>query len=147
MRVTDLEMVVLRAEIAGEDEVARRAARDQLAASGQLAGLESLQYAAFVIAVRRKFAAGWTSAEVIRYVAQVRGLLSERPDLLDPQAAETEIRRALGDNTAAPAQPGVVATAQMILLSALTASLRLDDQGVLALLAEARMVADRMIAG
>ena len=72
---------MLRAHITGEDEEAQRAFGQQLAATGDVSGLAVLVTAAFVTAARRKFAAGWNRAAVIRYVGRVRALLSERPGL------------------------------------------------------------------
>lgn len=143
--VTDLEMVILRAEIAGEDEVARQAARDQTATTGQLTGLVTLVHAAFVIAATSYFAPRWTRAGVIKYVAQLRVLLAERPNLLDPVAGETELRRALGETLPPVPQAGTVATTQLVLLDALIASLGLDEAEVDGLLDEARNAADRTL--
>lgn len=83
MTVTGLEMAMLRAHIAGEDEEAQRAFGQQLAATVNVSGLAVLVHAALVIAARRKFAARWNRTAVIRYVGRVRALLSERPGLLD----------------------------------------------------------------
>ena len=83
MPVADLEMVMLRAHINGQDEEARRAFSQQLNTSGDVSGLAALVHAALVIAARRKFAPQGTSADVIRYVGRVRGLLSERREEAD----------------------------------------------------------------
>jgi hypothetical protein len=145
MGVTDLEMVMLRAQILGEDEAAQRAFQEQLALSGDVSGLAVLVYAAFMIAARRKFAPEWTRSEVIRYVARVRALLSEQPGLLDPVVAEDELRNALGEEVTVTHEVGAVAAARLCLLHALVASLDLDDPAVGNLLGQARDVADRML--
>lgn len=145
MTVTELEIVMLRAHIAGDDEEAQRAFGQQLAASGDVSGLAVLVQAAFVIAARRKFAAGWTGATVIRYVGRVRALLSERPGLLDPRVAEDELTSALGGRAPASHEAGTVAAARLFLLDALIASLHLDDQAIDDLLGEARDSANRML--
>src|SRR5258707_15189196 len=88
MGVTSLEMAMVRANLRGEDEEAQRLFQEQLAATGEANGMAVLTYAAFVIAARRKFAPRYTRAEVIRYVAQVRALFSERPWLLDALTGE-----------------------------------------------------------
>jgi hypothetical protein len=147
MTVTGLEMTMLRAHIAGEDEEAQRAFGQQLAASGDVSGLAVLVQAAFVIAARRKFAAGWTRAAVIRYVGRVRAMLSERPRLLDPQVAEDELASALGGQAPAAHEARAVAAARLFLFDALIASLDLDDEAIDGLLGEARHSADRMLAG
>lgn len=145
MRVTDLEMAVLQAQITGSDEEADRAFNEQLAVSGELSGLAVLVHAAFVIAARRKFAPQWRRAEVIRFVANVRTLLCERPGLLDPLTAEDELRSALGESVTATHEVGAVAAARLTLLLALVASLDLDDKAVADLLRQARDAADQLL--
>lgn len=146
MGVTSFEMAVVRATLRGEDEKAQRLFREQLAATGEANGMAVLIYAAFLIAARRKFAPRYTRGEVIRYVAQVRALFSEKPWLLDPLTGGDELRAALGEQVTATHDVGAVALARFSLLHALTASLNLDDQGVGALLDQARELADRMLA-
>ena len=146
MSVTDLEVFMLRAHIAGEDEEAQRAFSRQAATSDDMSGLAWLVHAAFVIAARRQFAPTWNKGQVIRYVGQVRALLSERPGLLDPRVAEDELASALGGQAPASHEIGAVATARLFLLDTLIASLDLDDDGINALLSEARKAADQMLA-
>lgn len=147
MTVTELEMAMLRAHIAGEDEEAQRLFGQQLAASGEANGLAVLVTAAFVIAARRKFAAGWNRAAVIRYVGRVRALLSERPGLLDPKVTEDELASALAGQAPAAHEVGAVALARLFLLDTLIASLHLDDEAIDDLLGEARESADRILTG
>jgi hypothetical protein len=145
MTVTGLEMTMLRAHIAGDDEEAQRAFGQQLAASGDVSGLAVLVTAAFVIAARRKFAPVWNRAKVIRYVGRVRALISEQPGLLDPRVAEDELTSALAGKAPASHEAGAVAAARLFLLDALIASLNLDDQAIDGLLGEARYAADQML--
>jgi hypothetical protein len=93
-------------------------------------GLAPLVHATFVIAARRTFALTWTRAAVILYVAEVRAALSECPGLIDPRAAEHELRRALGDLATPGGSPSSAATAQLILLKSMTVSLQLDRAGI-----------------
>jgi hypothetical protein len=146
MPVTDLEMVMLHAHLAGEDEEAQRAFDQQVMTSGDLSGLAWLVRAAFVIAARQKFAAGWNQAGVIRYVGRVRALLSERPGLLDPRVAEDELASALSGQAPGAHEVGAMAAARLFLLDALIASLNLDAEAIDDLLGEARDSADRMLA-
>jgi hypothetical protein len=93
-------------------------------------GLAPLVHAAFVIAARRMFAPGWTRAAVVRYVAETRKALSERPGLVDPRVAEHELRRALGGEVTSAGSWSSVATAQLIVLKSMTVSLQLDEDGL-----------------
>jgi hypothetical protein len=145
MGVTGREMAMVRANLRGEDEEAQRLFQEQLAATGDASGMAVLTHAALLIAARREFAPRYTRAELIRYVAQVRALLSEKPWLLDPMTGEDELRAALGEQVTATHEAGAVALARLSLLHALIASLNLDDQGVGALLDQARELADRML--
>src|ERR1700678_64810 len=116
MTVTELEIAMLRAHIAGEDEESQRLFGQQPAVTGGAGGLAVLVTASFVIAARRKFATGWNRAAVIRYVGRVRALLSERPGLLDPRVAEDELTSALGGHAPAAHEVGAVALARLFLL-------------------------------
>jgi hypothetical protein len=146
MPVTDHQMVLLMAYLAGEEEVAQRV-RTELAASGTAEGFAELVYAAFVIAARRRFSPAWTRSGVIRFVAEVRALLSEQPDVLDPLAAEHQLRSALGEKMTSYPAAEDRARAQVILLDALVQSADLDDAGLHELLDEARQLAGQMLAG
>jgi hypothetical protein len=138
-------MVWLRATLAGEMEVVERV-NAQATGAAQAAGLGALVYAAFGIAARRKFAPVWTHAEVIRFVGQVRALLVERRDVLDPVAAEQQLRSALGEQVAADSGIEAKAHAQLILLDAIVQALELDDAVVADLLNQARETADQFLA-
>jgi hypothetical protein len=145
MRVNDLHMVMLRAHIAGENRVVR-AARDDLPAGEGSEALALLLQAAFAIAAHRRFSPRWTRAEVIRFVADTRALLLEKPDLLDPVAGEEQIRHVLGDDVAITAGTGPATMAQLILLDALIRSLELAPAAIDDLLDEARQQANRTLA-
>ena len=144
MSVTDEQMVWLRAYLSGDLEEARRV-NAQATAPGAAAGLGALVHAAFVLAARRKFAPRWTRAEVIQFVARVRGLLSEGPDVLDPAVAEQELRSAHGEKLTSRTDVRSRGRAQFILLNALVQSLDLDDAEVAGLLDQARGLADSLL--
>jgi hypothetical protein len=93
-------------------------------------GFAPLVHTAFVIAARRMFAPQWTRAAVVRYVAETRKALSERPGLVDPRVAEHELRRALGGEATSADSWSSVATAQLIVLKSMTVSLQLDEDGL-----------------
>jgi hypothetical protein len=96
-------------------------------------GFAPLVHAAFVIAARRMFAPQWTRAAVVRYVADTRKALSERPGLVDPRVAEHELCRALGGEVTSvddSRSSVATATAQLIVLKSMTVSLRLDEDGL-----------------
>ena len=137
MTVSDIHMLLLRAYLDGEDEVASKA-REQLAGPNAMDGLAELVHAAFVVAAQRKFSPTWSSAQIIRFVAYVRSFLSDRLELLDPLAGELELRRALGEPIPTPPVIGARAAALLILLDAMVQSLGLDDEAIWDLLHQAR---------
>jgi hypothetical protein len=137
MTVSDLHMVYLRAQVAGEEAVMRRVLSEITEPRG-MDGLLPLAYQAFVLTVRKKFGPRFTHAEVIRFVAHVRAILSERPELVDPVAAESEILRALGQDV--PASPDATArsAAHLAVLDVLVHDMDLEDEAVTGLLNQAR---------
>ena len=146
MPVTDKQMVLLMAHLAGEEQIAGRV-KAELIASGTADGFAELVHAAFVIAARQRFSPVWTRADVIRFVAEVRVLASAQPDLLDPLAAEYQLRSALGEEMASYPDQEASARAQVILLDVLVQSADLGDAGITNLLDQARGVANGMLAG
>lgn len=116
---------------------------DQLRIPGGMDPVAPLLYSAFVIAVRKAFAPEFTRGEVVRLVSNVRVLLGEMRDAVDPVAAETEIRRALGENIPAFPDANASAAAQMTVLGYLVRDLGLDGSALSDLLAQARSAADR----
>src|SRR6266516_2652175 len=148
MAVTDEQVAALRAYLyLRSDQEADKAEQlfKQLARSGAVEGIGELLYAAFTVAARRKFSPTWTLADIVRFVAQVRAQASDEPSLLDPAAAEHQLRTALGAKL--PGYPAEEARAQtqLVLLPALADSLGLDQAGLDGLLAEARPLADQLI--
>jgi hypothetical protein len=81
-------------------------------------------------AAQRNFSPTWSNAQIIRFVAHVRELLSDRAELLDPLAGELELRRVLGEPIPASPNIGARAAAQLILLDAMIQSLSLDDAAI-----------------
>ena len=146
MRVDDRHVVWLRAQIAGQEPIMRRAA-GELTGPHDLEPLDPFIYHVFVLAVRSAFGAEFTRSQVIKVVADTRVMLSPRTGLVDPIAAESEVRRALGDR--APLFPDAKArtVAQMAILDYLVRERGLDDDEIFALLCQGRQAADRTTAG
>jgi hypothetical protein len=148
MTVTDEQVAALRAYLGvttdAEDEETQELIQ-RLSRPGAGGSVPELVYAAFVIAARRKFFPAWTRSDVIRFVAQIRALLSEQPDLLDPTAAEHQLRSALGETLTSYPDAEAGARAQVILLDAVDQCEELDDAGITELLNQARTMADQLI--
>jgi hypothetical protein len=141
MKVDDQHVAYLRAQIAGDAGIMEYV-MGQMTAPGAMDGLVPLVDEAFVLAVRKWFGPYFTHGQVIRLVAQVRGLLSEQPAIIDPAVAESEIRRALGENLPMFPDARVRAPAQMAVFDLLVRELELDEAEIWALLREAREAAD-----
>jgi hypothetical protein len=136
--VTDTQLATLRACL--DETAASGNPRDQID-SWELDGFGYLVYAAVVIVVQRRFGPTWTTADVVRYVGNVRSHGPDSDDI-DPLAAESLIRQALGDDI----RPGNAdASTRAILLSCLVADEDLDSSGLDDLLVRARMLADEWL--
>jgi hypothetical protein len=124
-----------------------RKAAGELTGPHDMAPLAPLIYHVFVLAVRSAFGTEFTRSQVIQVVAGTRAMLSPRTGLVDPIAAESEIRRALGDP--APLFPDAKArtAAQMAILDYLVRDRGLDDDEIFALLHQGRQAANRTMAG
>ena len=146
--VTDEQVAALRASLSVGSAAEATGAEQQLiqlTRPDAAEGFGHLLYTAFVTAARRKFSAGWTRADLIRFVADVRAHVCMDPNDLDPAAAEHQLRTALGERI--PHYPAEEdrARAQVILLTALAHDLTGPELD--ALLAEARTLADQVING
>lgn len=135
--IDDMHMFLLRAHLDGDQDAVRRA-HESLTGPHAMDALGALVHQAFVIAARRTFAPAYNRGQLIQYAASLRAALSERPELLDPVAAELELRRALGEDVPASPDTGARATAQLILLTALARDLELGDDATWDLLLRAR---------
>jgi hypothetical protein len=144
MRVTDEQLALMQAWLTGTAQLAEPLPA-KVTEPDVAAGLDVLNFAAFVIATRREFAPTWTRSKVIRFTAEVRGALGDRWDLLDPVIAEEQLRNALGEPISGTPDPAKQTQAQLILLSALVAKADLDETAIAALLSQAREMADQIL--
>jgi non-ribosomal peptide synthetase component F len=144
--VTDDQVAALRAYLrARTDSEASDAERRFLTLSrtGRLDEVGALVYGAFAAAARRRFSPAWTSADVVRFVAEFRGSSAEAAELLSPSPAENQLRGVLGEKQYVLPSEEARARAQFLLLAALTVTL--DPQELGQVLAEGRGLADSLI--
>lgn len=140
MNVTSTHGAALRALLAGDDLTLDRLTSD--ATTEDETVLAALAMAAFRDAARRRFTAGWTSADVIRYVARVR--TNEAVGDLSPSLAETLLKAALSEDKPyqAPDDDDAAYT-QMVLLRAISAGLSEQERDHL--IEESRHQAGRLL--
>jgi hypothetical protein len=146
MAVTDDQVAALRAWLrAGTDAGASDAERRFLTLSrtGRLDEVGALVYGAFAAAARRRFSPTWTSADIVRFVADFRVSSAEAAELLSPSAAENQLRGVLGDKQAIVPPEEDRARAQFLLLAALTVTL--DPRELDTVLTQGRALADSLI--
>lgn len=144
MAVSDQQVAILRAYLAQDaDEAARLNA--QLAQPGDWDGYGEFVWAAFVLAVRRRFAPVWTVPQVVRYVAAVRARRDRDEDDFDPRIAEILMRRALDDNVPADLDEVSRGRAQVFLLGELIADEQLGNAELDKFLAQVRTLADNWL--
>jgi hypothetical protein len=144
MAITTEHLGALRTYLTLDPEAVERSQQAILDA-GRSDGFSVLLYAALVTATRRRFGSGWDRADIVRYVADIRTRGLEEAEI-DPVAAETILRRALGVNVASIVDEASKASAQVLLLTELIADSDLDEIALSAFLAEARQLADRWLA-
>lgn len=146
MAITDDQVAALRAYLSADTDAQAGDAERQFLMLSRTGGLEevgALVYGAFAAAVRRRFSPAWTSADIVRFVADFRSSSAEAADLLSPSAAENQLRGVLGEKqTTRPAEEER-ARAQFLLLAALAAAL--DAEELNEVLAEGRTLADWLI--
>jgi hypothetical protein len=138
--ITAGHIAALRAALAGDGSAFERLADQSGSAYSQ--DLPYLMAMAFVAAVRRRFPDGWSVADVIKFVGQVRGGDGGH-SALSPTLAEQLILSALR-NAPLRGQPDETAGAytQFVLLQELISDL--DDEQLSMLLAQARDDAERI---
>lgn len=144
--VADEQVAVLRTYLSARtnaryDEAVRMLGT--LTDSGRLVGFAELVYGTFAAAARRRFSPTWTSADIVRFVADFRSSSSEAARLISPSAAENQLRGVLGDIAAVRPPEEARARAQLLLLAALSASMDADELD--GALAEGRVLADRLL--
>lgn len=145
MAVTDEAVAALRAYLtARTDEESMDAERGFLTLSRthHLDVIGTLVYGAFAAAARRAFAPVWTSADIVRFVADFRSSSVEAAALLGASAAENQLRGVLGELQATYPPEEQRARAQFLLLAALTATL--NRQELDEVLAQGRTLADSL---
>jgi hypothetical protein len=147
MAVTDDQVAALRTYLsartdAGADDAERRFLT--LARTSGLDGVEVLVYGSFAAAARRRFSPTWTSADLIRFVADFRSSSPEAAGLVSASAAENQLRRVLGERLTARPDEETRGRAQLILLAALTVDFAPHELD--GLLSEGRTLADSLAA-
>jgi hypothetical protein len=110
----------------------------------RIEGLGELLLAAFTVAARRRFSPTWSPAEIVRFVAGVRGRSDEMAALLRPSAAERQLRLALGQKVTPGPDMEARGRAQMLLLGVLTSGYTPHE--LAAMLSESRALAEEAIA-
>jgi hypothetical protein len=143
MTVTDEQVAVLRAHLAGDVDGYRRL-WEQLDREAAKIGYPSLIAAAFFKAVDLHFRQGQTTnADVVEFVANVRARFDETGADVNPQAAEAMILTVLGAETKTDFDDGTVADAQLTVLTAIILDEQMADEELDAFLSEARELANQ----
>lgn len=143
MAVTDEQMAVLRAHLAGDFAEYRRL-WDQLDREAAKTGYPSLIAAAFFKAVDQRFDKDHTDvADVVEFVANVRARFDETGEGVNPRAAEAMILTVLGRDADSDFDDGDVIEAQLTVLTALILDEELTNSELDKFMADARKVAEQ----
>lgn len=144
MQVTDGQLAVLRAHLAGDVDEFDRLIDDE-ASSG--VGWNVLISAALFKAARSRFHTP-DRPEIMRFTAEMRGRLDPRAEHVDPVAAERVLMALVDDHPddePSDIDDKTMGTVQMTLLTALVDDAQMDDDALDAFLADARTLADEWI--
>ena len=144
MAITEDQVEALRTYLSARTDTEATDAERRfltLSRTGRLDEVGTLVYGAFAAAARRRFSPTWTSAEIVRFVADFRASSTEAAGLLNPSAAENQLRDVLGDKQAFRPAEEARARAQFLLLAVTLSPDELDE-----VLAAGRALADSAIA-
>jgi hypothetical protein len=144
--VTAGYVAALRAFLTGDEDTFGRLSADlQARDGGEYSGdvYSALTGMALFLAARRRFPDGYTNADVVRLVGQVRARFANSADDIDPRVAERVLLGVLGNAAAAPIPgPAAVAVVVPAILSVLLEQEGISGDGLDGFLAEARPLAD-----
>lgn len=144
MAVTDEQVATLRAYLAGDFEEHDRlhAKLDRVAAR---TGYSALISAAFVLAVEHRFAERGATAEMVKFVSDLRARSQGLAEDIDQRVAERLILAVYTDEEIDDLDGEERIFTQFLLLVALVLDRKLDDFGLDAFLGQARALADEWI--
>ncbi len=108
-------------------------------------GCTALVTAAFIEAVERRFGTSYQAADIVTFVASIRGRSDRLARALDPDVAERVIHVVLEDAPVDDLSGDAVIGAQLLLLAGLIADARLDDEGLDKFLTVAMKLADQLM--
>lgn len=146
MKVDDRHVAWMRAMLDGRIDEVRRIG-DELKAAGAVDPFIPYLHYAFFVAIRKLSGGEYTRSWVVTTVAALRSVLDGTPAVIDPVAAESEIFRALGDQSVPQFPDGDARmAAQIPLLRYAIDSLELSDAEVQDLLTQAQTMADLELA-
>jgi hypothetical protein len=148
MEITDKQVAVLRAQLTGQIDEHRRLAK-QLTAKEANTEYATLVAAAFIEAIERRFMKDGKIAdddEVIDFVAEVRALDDDMPDIIDPRIAESLIFHLLEKGTVVDADPDTKFGHQIVLLANLVGEAQFSSTELEEFLSSARTLANDLLA-
>ena len=119
-------MAALRAYLTARDDAEADDAEARflaLAKTNHLDEIGALVYCTFAAAARHRFSPTWTSADLVRFVADVRSSSPQAATLISASAAENQLRGALGKDLSWRPDEETRARIQLLLLTALAADL------------------------
>lgn len=146
MLVTDGEVAALRA-VLKDDTNRHKELFAELDRGHAAKAYTALVSSAFVDAVWRRFGEDHVHADVIEFVADVRSRSENLAAKIDPETGERLINTVLGEASTVGMSREAKMSGQFLLLVALIAAERLEDDALDAFLAEARKGADELLTG
>lgn len=144
MPITDDMAATLHAQLAGQTDEHLRRLRELDKESVQ-SEYPVLVAAAFFLATNRRFGKSnptTVRAQIIEFVASLRGRTPEATEKVDAHIAERLLLAALGEESIADIDDRTVYTTELFLLAGLIADADLGDAELTSFIAKARTMAD-----
>lgn len=143
--ITDEQVATLKAFLAGDFAEYERMTRHLDEIDGWN-GYPELLGAVFIDAIDRRFADGYSRADVVKLVADARSRFDKSAEVLDPGAAERLVLTVLGEGSADDVSDKVRADTQILLLGELITKEELDSAVLDEYMERARELANQALA-
>lgn len=140
MTVTDDQVAALRAQLRGDRSEHERLF--SMLSKSDADAYPALIAAAFIVAAERRFQSDSTAADVIQFVADVRGQTPSAAEGIDPKIGERLVLSVVADEDIDDIDGDTAILTELFLLAGMVASEGLQVAELDRLLEEAREVAD-----
>ncbi|XRQ02702.1 hypothetical protein ACN3XK_39605 [Actinomadura welshii] len=147
MKITDQQVAALRAQLSGQSAEEHLRLFNELDESDHV-GYAALLASALFEAIQRRFVKDDETvdhADIIDFIASVRERSEDSPDSVNPDIAEKIILHATGQGSISGIDDSAITRHQVILLAALVAREKYNEEELDAFLVQVRADAEEML--